>query len=1745
MTLRIPREKPFANTVIHAVMKRIYFYLLLTCIGFSISPYKAAATHAAGGEIAYEWIADSTYRVYFKFYRDCGGSTEAPNITLCYKNECTGTNYSQPLSKLTGKLPDSTVNGSPVSTGCPSVGTRCTNSSSIVSSYREWWYVNTVTLPARCSLWRFSVFIGDRNSSMNLQNTSAKAFYVEATLNNVIAQGNSSPFFSVKPVPSVCVNKPYTYNNGAVDPNSDSLTFEMNQPLYKVSSMASCSTPVIPLPFAFGLPAYNLINNPIQTNNTFHLDSSTGQMTFIPSAIGAGTMTMKVNEYRNGVLIGSVMRDVQVQVMNCNVASPIVSTVSGTLMGATYTNGRVEACAGTAMSFCFDLKSPDTAAIIVASDNHNAAAPGSSVNYAGQRTDSVRGCLTWTPSTLDTGLRVFSVTAKDSTCIAPGMIIAQTFVLPIYIWPVTDIIKDTTICAGDSVQLLAVGGSVFTWSVMPGGSALTTLSCTNCKQPYAKPGVTTKYIVSNSSISYCAKNRDTVTVNVTDYTAIDPLAASNTPVCSGDTIFLTSKIPAGFAIRWTGPSGFVSSMQDTAIANAHSGRIGNYIVKGIKNGCATASDTISVLVKPTPFLFSPNYNAPLCAGKDLNLTTASVSGAIFTWTGPNSFTANAQYPSIQGVTSLNAGKYYVQATVDGCSSDRDSINVVVHSNPPAPVVTTPVQYCRNDVAVPLSASGNNLLWYTQAAGGNGSAVAPVPFTATGGTTSWWVTQRDANNCESPRSEVIVHVVDYTGIVPAASSNSPVCQGDTIVLTSSLPAGFSISWAGPGGFSSANPDNKIYNAQPGQGGNYIVTGKKDGCITSAAIVNVTVNPTPVIFQTGNNGPLCTGRDLLLTTGAVTNAVYSWMGPNSFTANTRTPIVSPVALANAGKYYVQATVNGCKSAIDSTSVTVNANPLAPVAASPLKYCRNDVALPLSAAGNGLLWYTQATGGTGTSVTPVPSTATGGTTLWWVTQTDANNCESPRTPVTVNVTDYTGITPAASGNSPVCSGDTIVLSAIMPAGFTPGWSGPGGFSSHSADTFIYNAQVAHSGNYMIKGVKDGCSTSAGLVSIVVNQTPLLSQTGSNAPLCIGKTLNLKTTSNVPGATYLWNGPGSFTSGAQTPSVLNVTASNAGRYYVIAVSNGCFSAIDSLEVVIYSNPPTPVASSPVQYCRYAAASSLAAAGDNLLWYTTPAGGTGSATAPIPATTATGSFSWWVTQTDVNGCESLREPVTVKIVQPLPPVVSTTVEYCQFAGTNALNAAGSGLKWYVQASGGVLLPAAPVPSSALPGNYAWWVSQTSSDGCESERAAASVIIHPKPAPPAVTDSTWYCWGDAASPLTANGQGLRWYESPTGISWSVTPPVPGTNNSGIRYFYVSQVINNCESDRAAMAIVTRPKITADILTEKDSICGNDTLMLSNSAANPAGSGYSWDFAGGTIISGAGEGPYEVSWKDRGAKKLNLTITLGNCTTSASRDIFVLQIPNAIFELKDNACAGQKLELKPYWDYTNITNYVWSFDNGIIADTTKYNTYNIYWANPGEKNVALITTGRNGCIAKRSHIIQVHDKPSAKINMVNPAELCAGDIIPVSTEYNSAYAYQWSPVKNFPDADNSSEVMAIIPKAGVLGVVVTDSWGCEGADSVYVNTKSCCEVYLPDAFTPNNDGRNDRFRIITSGHHTILAYVIRNRWGQEIFRTGNIGEGWDGTFKGTPQDPGIYHYYIKYRCADNNVIERKGEFALIR
>mgnify|MGYP001439630115 FL=1 len=160
-------------------------------------------------------------------------------------------------------------------------------------------------------------------------------------------------------------------------------------------------------------------------------------------------------------------------------------------------------------------------------------------------------------------------------------------------------------------------------------------------------------------------------------------------------------------------------------------------------------------------------------------------------------------------------------------------------------------------------------------------------------------------------------------------------------------------------------------------------------------------------------------------------------------------------------------------------------------------------------------------------------------------------------------------------------------------------------------------------------------------------------------------------------------------------------------------------------------------------------------------------------------------------------------------------------------------------------------------------------------------------------------------------------------------------------------------------------------------------------------------------------------------------------------------------------------------------------------------------------------------------------------------MCKGDEFKLSATKGSRFIYSWQPALVF-STNNEPDVTAKAEKTELYTLQVTNQWGCSSYDSVMINVKPCCDIFMPDAFTPNNDGWNDTYWSPDLKKHQLVRFMVANRRGQIVYDSNTPGKGWDGAHKGQDAGQDTYNYYIKYKCSDNHEeMVKKGTVILLR
>lgn len=406
-------------------------------------------------------------------------------------------------------------------------------------------------------------------------------------------------------------------------------------------------------------------------------------------------------------------------------------------------------------------------------------------------------------------------------------------------------------------------------------------------------------------------------------------------------------------------------------------------------------------------------------------------------------------------------------------------------------------------------------------------------------------------------------------------------------------------------------------------------------------------------------------------------------------------------------------------------------------------------------------------------------------------------------------------------------------------------------------------------------------GTRSYVTPPTPSIAIIGSTS-VCAGSKVMLKSSSNSGNQWYL-NGVALKDSVAAT-----IHASVSGSYTVITTQGTLSSdASTSVQVTIKSLPAVPIitSSGSVTFCIGGNVMLSSSSGVGNQWYKDGLIVNGAVNTTYSVNTS-GTYS---VITTVNGCSSAQSTATTVTVSPKPSApVTSALSVCEAAAVSALSAtasSGNSLRWYgTSATGGTASTSAPTASSSVAGITNYYVTQISTQGCESDRSILVFTVNPKPSVP-VTVASAVCIGGAVSALSAtaiNNNSLRWYgTNATGGTASTSAPTVSSSVIGVTNFYVSQVnAIGCESDRSLLKHTVNPLPAKPVINWSG-------VQFSTSAT---GVNYQW-LLNGAVISGATAAIHKPL--NIGDFKLRITDLNGCINVSDSFKLVVTAIANLV------------------------------------------------------------------------------------------------------------------------------------------------------------------------------------------------------------------------------------------------------------
>ena len=204
-------------------------------------------------------------------------------------------------------------------------------------------------------------------------------------------------------------------------------------------------------------------------------------------------------------------------------------------------------------------------------------------------------------------------------------------------------------------------------------------------------------------------------------------------------------------------------------------------------------------------------------------------------------------------------------------------------------------------------------------------------------------------------------------------------------------------------------------------------------------------------------------------------------------------------------------------------------------------------------------------------------------------------------------------------------------------------------------------------------------------------------------------------------------------------------------------------------------------------------------------------------------------------------------------------------------------------------------------------------------------------------------------------------------------------------------------------------------------------------------------------------------------------------------------------------------------------------------------------NSSSTNLPFEITYGNNCKVRDVLPVQVFSLPVIDA-IVDKALVKFEDTVQLDALSNVTITkYQWQP-SGLLDSDSIKNPTSIIRSNTVFTIEVTDQHNCKNRDTVMVSMIDECTndfIFIPTAFSPNRDGVNDCFGILSPPVLTDYKLVIFNRWSEKVFETNNKDECWDGIFKGEPAESDSYVYIVSFKCYNGTNLSKKGAVTILR
>ncbi len=1208
-----------------------------------------------------------------------------------------------------------------------------------------------------------------------------------------------------------------------------------------------------------------------------------------------------------------------------------------------------------------------------------------------------------------------------------------------------------------------------------------------------------------------------------------PQPTANSGLCGGDTLFLAANPPGPnpgvYTYQWFDPDDVpLSTEQDVMIIGIDADDEGPYrvVITGL-TGC-TAEGIVNVSIEELPLTPELQIVSSICTDEDILLQTPQVpagSNVQFYWyegVAPNgTLLGSSTEPmfNVPGPHAAGMRQFYMEVEANGCLSAPSGMqSIEIFEKPLAVVTFADTLVCAGEV-IALGVNpqaGVEYIW----TGPNGySAGVQFPDTEplTASFAGYYYVELNRGLCVSDPDSILVTVKPRPE-QPDLGSNSPVCEGEDLILQTTFTGASSYLWQRQNDLpiTTSIPSLTISDVGSDAQGIWELTVILNGCESPVSeSIGVVINPRPEASASSDPEPACQGDDVTLNGfSTVAGSSFSWTGPSDYSRNIQNPIISNITQSRAGTYNLTVTTGaGC---VDSTSIDVTVLDnvsITGISDNALGCIEEGFFLEVTAAvlpadATGLSYHWSVPGEPNVIITsePVyerPNATSANEGIYTLEVFTAEGCSSGTSNITVELNFIPPVPTrpmTISGRTSFCEGEsmTIATEPVSGADVEYLWNTPFGnnISTGSQNMlFVPNMDVGDAGEYEVYVIRDGCASGESLMRIItINPIPNVVLT-SNSPVCEGDQISLQATF-YPTGTYSWSGPDGFGNGinVHNPVINNAVLTEAGTYRVAVEVEGCLSDTITTMVEVRERPQVPMISHEAPICLddpdavlVLDIDTLSAVPGAMYTWSTNSGSTiiGGPAADLRLELIdftefedSGVFQIFA-QAEVDGCTSaLSDPTLVQF------------------DTIPINIAFAGIDTTVCSGEFVLMGATPTIGTGL------WrlVGATDPEGV--------AIANPDDA------------NSIVSGLTSVG-------APYTFSWTLT-------NGACRNYSADsvslEVINAEQSDAGPNVLVCEDEIIILEAVPPGPDCtgiwvqdpiqeGLGVVIVEPENPNTE------------IIGVAPDNVYFFTWQVDCVCGMTEDMTIVNIsdpTVNAGPDIIVCEDLNEVTLQGEEPTLGSTIRWyspDPDLVFSDETSATPVVSNLKVGDNLCIVEVDEGFCGEASRDTAIVTYKLPPQL--------VDDIVSVGFGETVDALPLANDMVPEGTEV----AIASGPSEGVASVTGPTVIQYTAP-ANFVGtdqiIYEAISEGCVTATAVLdliVGEGAACKV--PSIFTPNGDDYNDNFVIpclLDKELYPNSQVIIFNRWGDEVYRSGQpYASDWNGTYDGEDLPVDTYFYVV--------------------